>query len=360
MKRPYYLFSNGRLQRRHNTLSFVKASEERTWGAEAEDTGAPSGTLTRERATIPVEQVDALYLFGEVDLNTKLVTFLGQQHIPLYFFDYYGNYTATLSPREYLLSGKLTVKQVQHYLRATKRIVLARAFVDAALYNIGRVLKYYVPRLEGAGAEQVAQAEQHIGEQRLRLREVTDVHELMGVEGHCRERYYRTWPAILGAKGAAFPFDRRERRPPSNALNALISFGNALCYSVVLRQIYRTALDPTISYLHEPGERRYSLALDLAEVFKPLLVDRAIFRLIKNGQLTPKHFEPRLGGTYLKDIGRKVFVGHWDERLRKTVRHRRLEKKVSYERLVRLECHKLTRHLFDAKADPYEGFNMWW
>ncbi|GAB5517863.1 MAG: type I-B CRISPR-associated endonuclease Cas1b [Rhodothermales bacterium] len=337
MKRPYYLFSNGRLQRRHNTLSFVKASDERTWGAEAEDTGEPTGTLTSNRATIPVEQVDALYLFGEVDINTKLVTFLGQQHIPMYFFDYYGNYTASLYPREYLLSGKLKVKQVQHYLSTKKRLALARAFVDAALYNIGRVLKYYVPRLEGKAARQVHEAEQHIGHQRLVLDEVADVQELMGVEGHCRER-----------------------RPPSNALNALISFGNALCYSVVLRQIYRTALDPTISYLHEPGVRRFSLALDLAEVFKPLLVDRAIFRLIKNGQLAPKHFEPRLGGTYLKDAGRKVFVGHWDERLRKTVMHRRLEKKVSYERLVRLECHKLTRHLFDPKNDPYEGFNMWW
>ena len=143
-------------------------------------------------------------------------------------------------------------------------------------------------------------------------------------------------------------------------MNALISFGNALCYSVALRQIYRTALDPTISFLHEPGERRFSLALDVSEVFKPLLVDRAIFRLVKTGAIQPKHFEARLGGTYLTEAGRRVFTGHWDERLRQTIHHRGLDRKVSYQRLVRLECYRLVRHLCDPKEDPYQGFRMWW
>jgi CRISPR-associated protein Cas1 len=98
----------------------------------------------------------------------------------------------------------------------------------------------------------------------------------------------------------------------------------------------------------------------VAEVFKPLLVDRGIFRLIKTRQIQPKHFEERLGGTYLKETGRKVFVEHWDERLRQTIKHRTLERKVSYARLVRQEGYRLVRHLCDPKADPYEGFKMWW
>lgn len=360
MKRPYYVFSNGRLQRRHNTLALVKRDDERTWGGAAEDEGVPSGTETGQRSIMPVEQVEALYVFGEVDVNTKLITFLGQQHIPMFFFDYYGNYTASLYPRDYLLSGQLKVQQVRHYLSHKKRLVLARAIVEAALANILRILKYYVPRLPDDAATEVHATVEVLTAQRRRLEMVEDVQELMGVEGHCRERYYRTWPVLLGKAGAAFPFDRRERRPPSNALNALISFGNALCYSVALRQIYRTALDPTLSFLHEPGVRRFSLALDLAEVFKPLLVDRAIFRLIKTGQIKPQHFEARLGGTYLKEAGRKIFVGHWDTRLQQTVEHRMLQRRVSYQRLVRLECHKLVRHLFDPKNDPYHGFTLWW
>jgi CRISPR-associated protein Cas1 len=280
--------------------------------------------------------------------------------VPLFFFDYYGNYTASLYPRDYLHSGRLKVTQVQHYLSSKKRLRLARAFIEAALANITRVLKYYASRLDGLSRATVADTAALIEREGAHLATLTSIPELMGVEGRCRDAYYQMWPHLLGPAALHFPFIRRERRPPSNELNALISFGNALCYSVVLRQIYRTALDPTISFLHEPGDRRFSLALDISEVFKPLLVDRAIFRLIKTGTIQPKHFEPRLGGTYLSEAGRRLFVEHWDERLKQTIQHRRLNRRVSYERLVRLECYRLVRHLCDPKNDPYQGFKMWW
>jgi CRISPR-associated protein Cas1 len=359
MKRPYYLFSNGRLRRRQNTLCLERATPARTPGAEVSDDGTPSGEPAGDKVPFPIESAESIYCFGEIDVNAKLVTFLAQHSVPLFFYDYYGNYTATLYPRDHLLSGRLKVAQVEQYLCDPARLQLARAFVEAACYNILRVLKYYASRLD-SGAEAVEAACAEIEAQQTQIAEAPDVATLMGIEGHCRNRYYRTWPALLGEAGAAFPFDRRERQPPSNELNALISFGNSLCYSACLRQLYHTALDPTVSYLHEPGDRRFSLALDLAEVFKPLLVDRAIFRLIKTGQIQPKHFEERLGGTYLKESGRKTFVAHWDERLRQTIKHRRLGRKVSYERLVRLEAYKLVRHLCDPAQDAFQGLKMWW
>ncbi len=361
MKRPYYLFSNGRLRRKQNTLFLERATGERIPDDNPEDSGDPSGTPTGEKTPFPVEQVEAIYVFGEVDINTKLVTFLAQNSIPVYFFDYYGHYTAALAPREYLHSGRLKVMQVVHYLDERLRLTLARAFVDAATYNILRVLKYYVPRASGEAAAELQEMCDLIEAERARLDAATQIPELMGIEGRSREAYYSAWPAILGdGPGAAFPFGPRERRPPSNEINALISFGNAMCYTTALRQIYRTALDPTISYLHEPGDRRFSLALDLSEIFKPLLVDRSIFRLVKTGEITPIDFEGRLGGTYLKERGRKTFVAHWDERLKQTFHHRGLDRHVSYERLVRLECYRLIRHLFDPEGEPYTGFRAWW
>jgi len=360
MKRPYYLFSNGRLRRKQNTLFLERADGRRTPGADEADTGLPSGQPAGDRTPFPVEQVESLHCFGEIDINSKLITFLAQHSIPSFFFDYYGNYTAALYPRDFLLSGRLKVQQVRHYLKSKSRLYLARAFVDAAAYNIARVLKYYAPRIDGDSRNAMQETIRLVDSERKRIGDMEAIDELMGLEGFIRESYYRTWPLILGEAGRVFPFERRERRPPSNALNALISFGNAMCYSAVLRQIYRTALDPTISYLHEPGERRFSLSLDLSEIFKPLLVDRAIFRLIKTGAIAPKHFEPRLGGVYLKDAGRRIFVEHWDARLRKTIHHRRLDRRVSYERLIRLDCHRLVRHLCDPKHDPYTGFKMWW
>ncbi len=360
MKRPYYLFSHGRLQRKHNTLALLRTTGERQPDDDPEDEGLPSAAPEGSRIPFPVEAVESLYLFGEIDINTKLVTFLAQQSVPVFFFDYYGNFTATLYPRETQLSGRLHVEQVRHYLSAKKRLALARTFIEAALFNIERVIKYYATRLNGEAAP-LKMALEEMSQAREALLQTTDIPTLMSVEGRMRDRYYQLWPYFLGETvSARFPFDKRERRPPSNELNALISFGNALCYTSVLRQIYRTAMDPTIAYLHEPGDRRFSLALDLAEVFKPLLVDRAIFRLLKTRAIAAKHFEKRLGGCYLTEAGRKVFVQHWDERLRQTVQHRGLNRKVSYERLIRLECYKLVRHFCDPKADPYQGFHMWW
>lgn len=409
MKRAYYLFSNGRLCRRQNTLCLERATEARTPGAELEGTGCndvhvasiafatgdgvpademafstgesseptghpdgdpshdainddgrPSGDLTGEKVPFPVESAASIFCFGEIDINSKVASFLSKHHVPLHFFDYYGNYRATLYPKEHLLSGRLLVKQVRHYDDSLQRMKLARAFVDAAMGNIRRVLRYYASRTKGPAAETLSASIGAIEELRGHVDAADAPADLMGLEGRARRHYYQAWPSILGKHGTAFPFERRSRQPPSNPLNALISFGNSLCYAAVVNQLYHTALDPTISYLHEPGDRRFSLALDVAEVFKPLLVDRAIFRLIKTRQIQPSDFEERLGGTYLSESGRRVFVEHWDDRLQQTIQHRDLGRKVSYGRLLRLEAYRLVRHLCDPTQDPYEGFQMRW
>ena len=141
-------------------------------------------------------------------------------------------------------------------------------------------------------------------------------------------------------------------------VNAMISFTNGLVYSSVVSQIYRSQLDPTISFLHEPGYRRFSLALDIAEIFKPILADRITFKLFNNRQISEKDFAKDLNFCYLKDSGRRTVIKEWDERLHTTIEHRRLKRKVSYERLVRLECYKLIKHL--TGAEEYSPFKAWW
>jgi CRISPR-associated protein Cas1 len=189
----------------------------------------------------------------------------------------------------------------------------------------------------------------------LRLESVKTINELMACEGRARAAYYQAFEKIIKRD---VEFKKRVRRPPDNMVNALISFTNGLVYSSVLTQIYRSQLDPTISFLHEPGFRRFSLALDLAEVFKPILADRLIFRLFNNGQLSEKHFAQDLNCCYLKDSGRKIVLREWDARLQTTIEHRRLKRKVSYERLIRLECYKLVKHL--TEVEDYKGFRAWW
>ena len=147
-------------------------------------------------------------------------------------------------------------------------------------------------------------------------------------------------------------------RPPDNMINSLISFVNSLIYAKVLSEIYRTQLNPAISYLHEPGVRRYSLCLDIAEVFKPLIGDRLIFALLNRKQITEESFTKDLNFLHLTKDASALIVRELEERLKKTINHKELGKQVSYQYLIRLEAYKLIKHLIGEKE--YEGFKIWW
>lgn len=176
----------------------------------------------------------------------------------------------------------------------------------------------------------------------------------MGWEGNMRMVYYSAFEEII----PDFEMGNRVKQPPSNEINALISFTNMMCYTLCLDAIYHTQLDPTISYLHEPGYRRYSLALDISEIFKPILVDRLIFTLLNKKVLSEKDFDKKLNYCLLNDSGRKKVLKSWEERLNQTIRHRKLNKSVSYKHLVKLEVYKLIKHIM--KIEEYKPFKAWW
>jgi CRISPR-associated protein Cas1 len=176
----------------------------------------------------------------------------------------------------------------------------------------------------------------------------------MGLEGNIRQEYYNAFDTILND----FKMGTRTKQPPLNEVNTLISFGNMMCYTLCLSQLYHTQLNPTISFLHEPGARRYSLALDLAEIFKPIMVDRTIFRVLNKKEVQPTDFMLEVNRCVLKESGKKAFIKAWEERLNETIRHRVLKKHVSYKHLVKLECYKLSKHILSM--EEYKPFKIWW
>ncbi|MEM9981211.1 MAG: CRISPR-associated endonuclease Cas1, partial [Bacteroidota bacterium] len=131
MKKTYYLFNPGRMSRKDNTLKFVPVDEH---GKE----GKPK--------YLPVENVAGLYTFGSLDANSALYNFLGKQQIAVHFFDYYEHYTGSFFPKEYLLAGKVLIQQTLHYQDTTKRMAIARKFVEGASFNMYKNLKYYLQR----------------------------------------------------------------------------------------------------------------------------------------------------------------------------------------------------------------------
>lgn len=334
MKKTYYLFNPGRLSRKDNTLKFTPVDEN-------EREGQPK--------YIPVEGVSDLYCFGSLDANSALYNFLGKAGISVHFFDYYEHYTGSFMAKEYLLAGKMQIEQTKHYTSKPKRIVIARKFVEGAAFNIVKNLRYYQNR--GKDMEPFLSNILYYTEQ---IQHMADVPSLMGIEGNIRQTYYDAFDLILND----FAMDGRSKQPPKNEVNALVSFGNMMCYTLCLGQIYHTQLNPTISFLHEPGYRRFSLALDLAEIFKPILVDRTIFRVLNKKEIQAKDFDIQVNRVILKEAGKKAFVKAFEERLNETIKHRTLNRSVSYKHLVKLECYKLSKHLLNIEA--YKPFKVWW
>ncbi len=327
MKRPIYIFSDGSLKRKNNTLYFESEGIQKF---------------------IPVENTSEIYIFGEVELNKRFLEFLTQSEIILHFFNRYGYYVGSFYPREYLNSGYMILKQAEHYLNPDKRLFLAKAFVEGAYKNMRQVLKYYQSRGIDELKSYIEQMENLFG----KINNINDINPLMAFEGNIRQTYYSAFDLIIDKDD--FKFEKRSKRPPKNALNTLISFGNSMMYTIVLSEIYRTHLDPRIGYLHATNFRRFTLNLDVAEIFKPIIVDRLIFYIISKNMLKPEHFEEDLEGIVITDSAKKIFIDELEQRLSTTISVKNIGNYVSYRQLIRIELYKIEKHLMGEKEyQPY-------
>lgn len=315
MKKPVYLFPSGKLSVSGNIIYL-------------------ENDTIKEK--IIVDNTDEIYLFGEMDLDRSLFEFIAKAKIIIHFFNRYGYYFGSFYPEKHFNAGYMTVKQVEFYMH--KRLTLAKLFVEGAVNNMVQVLKYYIKR-----GRDLKEVEQNIMKFHKMISLCKDVKQLMAIEGNVRDWYYQAFDIIL--EDPDFIFEQRSRRPPKNYLNTLISFGNSMMYTTVLSEIYRTHLDPRIGYLHSTNFRRFTLNLDIAEIFKPIIVDRVIFTVINKRIITAKDFESSTRGVLLKGKGRDIFIEQYEDKLSSMISHRDLDRKVSYKRLIGLELRKLEKHL---------------
>ncbi|ADL06867.1 type I-B CRISPR-associated endonuclease Cas1b [Thermosediminibacter oceani] len=330
MKKAIYIFSSGELKRKDNTL-YLETEDRKNY--------------------IPVENTSEIYIFGEVNINKRFLEFASQNQIIIHFFNHYDYYVGSFYPREFLNSGYMILKQAEYYLDKEKRLTIAREFVRGAVKNILQVIRYYINR-----GKDLVKIDERIRELEGRIDDFNEIDELMAIEGNIRECYYSSFDKIL--QNQDFKFCKRTTRPPKNNLNSLISFGNSMIYTIVLSEIYKTHLDPRIGFLHATNFRRFTLNLDVAEIFKPIIVDRVILTLIGRKVITKDDFEQDSEGLIIKEKAKREFIKELEEKLSTTFKHRQIGKNVSYRRLIRLELYKLEKHLMGEQE--YSAFVAGW
>lgn len=327
MGRDYYIFSNGRIKRKENTIYF-------------ED-------FEGNKKGLPIEDIERLHIFGEVDLNTKFLNYISRYSVLISIYNYYGFYSGSYYSRKKNVSGILLVNQSRVYMDDENRVIMAKAFIDSAMHHMLRNLRKY--------KEKTCEYFDVLNKEREIMNRANTIEEVMGAEGRFRKNYYKSFNSFLKED---FHFNKREKRPPTDYINALISFGNSLMYTTTLAEIYKTQLDPTISYLHEPSTKRFSLSLDISEIFKPLIIDTLIFSVINKNIIKATDFNMDNGICYLNENGRKKFIKEYENKLSTTIKHRGLNRKVSYRSLIKLECYKIIKYLIED--EKYKPLKAWW
>lgn len=316
-----YITSMGELSRKDNSLCFRKDGK---------------------NVYIPIEGVKELYCMNEVSINSKLLDFLSQNNVVVHFFNYYEGYSGTYYPKDQYQSGKLLIKQVEKY--NTSRLEIAKSIIRGIGVNISEVLYHYYKHNKSEVKGTIDWIKKEFFE---KIEKSKDISELMKYEGDLWARFYSDFKYFLPED---FIMNKRVKRPPDNPINAMISFGNTLLYTKTISAIYRTHLDQRISFLHYPAERRFSLSLDISEVFKPVIVYKTIFELVNNRKIqVEKHFDKNVNYCLLNEEGRKIFIQAFEERIESVFKHSTLKRNVSYKTAIKLDCYKLIKYILEDK-----------
>lgn len=323
-----YITSIGELKRKENSLCFRK---------------------NKKNIYLPVENIKEIYCLNEISLNTKLLDFLSSKNIIVHFFNYYQGYSGTFYPKEKYISGKLLIKQVNTF--ENNREVIAKAIVNGIGKNIYEVLYHYYKH----DKKEVKNTLDWIRKEfPCRLDSNDDIKAILAIEGELWQRFYSAFKFFLPED---FIMNKRVKRPPDNPINALISFGNTLLYTKTISAIYQTHLDQSISFLHEPIEQRFSLSLDLSEVFKPIIVFKTIFDLVNNRKLNvTKHFEQKVNYCILNELGRNIFIEAFEARLETKFQHSKLKRKVSYKTAIKYDGYKLIKYI--CEGTEFKPFSL--
>ncbi len=258
---------------------------------------------------IPIRDLDRLIMVESVQITSQAMAALLRAAIPINMLGWNGEFLGGFVPAVNA-HGFARLRQYRQTLETPFALQMAGRIVTAKLYNQRRLIQRVAASREENS--EVDATLKWLDSLFASLKQASGVDELRGYEGASTARYFQAWASFLPAQ---FPFERRSKRPPLNPVNACISFGATLVYTEMVAFLHAHGLDPSLGLLHATEDGRWSLALDLMEPFRPLVVEALALDLFSHQILNQSHFEPKNGGVYLNEEGRKKFILQYERRM---------------------------------------------
>lgn len=303
------------------------------------------GTLLK----MPLSKVDQLVIFGNVTVTAPAVRALLDQGAPVVYLSSKGKLLGRLQPFENK-NVPLRWQQFQAAADPEARLNIAKSIVKGKLLNQRTLLQ----RAGREGISKLGTAISRLGALVRQADKAKDLNYLRGVEGAGASEYFRQWPKLIRQLG--FPFPGRVRRPPTDRVNSLLSFGYVLLLNEVFNACHVVGFDPYVGYLHMDRYGRPALALDLMEEFRPVLVDSLVLAVINRRILEPEDFDTGLGGVKrMRPHALKKFLGAWEQKRRTFIRHPIYDQQVPYWRVIELQARVLGKVLM-GEMEEYIPF----
>ena len=295
---------------------------------------------------IPLIHLGQVVISGNVNLTTPAMQTLLHEGIPVVFLSAYGRYHGALTPQ---VSRNSILRCAQHSVanNPSQCLDVSKAFVQGKLVNMRTMLqrrKWWATDSADAALEPLLANIKAMQAMEKRVRTATELPELLGIEGNASAAYFGSFGFML-KEGMGFDFQRRSRRPPADATNALLSFAYALLTGDLMAAIQTVGLDAYVGFFHQLKYGKPCLALDLMEEFRPIIADSVVITLINNRRIKPEDFTQSHGGWYLKAHRRKAFYAAYEARKNETITHPVFKYKLTFRRAMELQVRLLAKYL---------------
>lgn len=321
MKKTKYFFSSGKIKRVDNSVVFENEYK---------------------KIKLPIEGLKELHFYSSIEFNDSFLSLMAKHNVDIFVYDFYGNQIGAFYNQKKMKNAKILIKQVEFFQR--NRLYIAKEIVRGLNKSIERILLNYYKNKKRELKKNLSLLKQQYAE----IDDIKEINELMLLEGRIWKNLYDNIPYLINDK---LTFKGRTKRPPLDEINALISFLNTVLYNKTFSKIQSTSIYPEVSFLHEPLDRKNSLALDIAEVFKVDFSYRIIFKLVNKKMLKEEHFRSVGSAIFLNEEGKRLVLKEVNKKLNETKFDAHLKREISFEHRIKLEVYKIVKTI--CEGEPY-------